>query len=68
LYKYPGNAWATIFIPIFMLSLLSIFIFVQGANSVEDQLGSIATLVLGFIAVIPNIKDQLPPSQKITLS
>jgi hypothetical protein len=68
LYKFPGNAWATIFIPMFMLSLLSIFIFLQTSTSIEEKLGSIATFVLGFIALIPNIKAELPQSQKISLS
>jgi hypothetical protein len=68
LYKFPGNAWATIFIPMFMLALLSIFIFLQTSTSVEEKLGSIATFVLGFIALVPNIKSELPPSQKISFS
>jgi len=58
---------ATIFIPIFMLSLLSLSIFFQSKN-IDDKIGSIATFVLGFIALIPSIKDELPPSQKITFS
>ena len=68
LYKFPGNAWATIFIPMFMLALLSIFIFLQTKTSVEEKLGSIATFVLGFISLVPNIKEQLPTSQTISFS
>jgi len=52
----------------FMLALLSIFIFLQREGTFEEQLGSIATFVLGFIALIPSIKDQLPPSQRVSLS
>jgi hypothetical protein len=68
LFKFPGNGWATIFIPMFMLALLSIFIFLQTEASIGEKLGSIATFVLGFIALIPNIKAELPPSQKISFS
>ena len=68
LYKIPGNAWATIFIPTFMLSLLSVFIFLQRDSSIGEKLGSIATFVLGFIALIPSIKAELPPSNRIAFS
>ena len=66
LYKYPGNSLATIFIPIFLLSLLSLAIFFQD-NELSNRIGSIATMVLGYIALIPSIKDQLPPSSRITV-
>jgi hypothetical protein len=35
MYKYPGNALATIFIPVFMLALLSLSIFFQGRNAAD---------------------------------
>lgn len=66
LYKYPGNSLMTIFIPLFLLSLLSLAIFFQ-PNDLSDRLGSIATMVLGYIALIPSIKEQLPPSSRITV-
>lgn len=66
LYKYPGNSLMTIFIPLFLLSLLSLAIFFQ-PNDLSARLGSIATMVLGYIALIPSIKEQLPPSSRITV-
>ena len=66
LYKYPGNSLATIFIPIFLLALLSLAIFYQD-NELSSRIGSIATMVLGYIALIPSVKDQLPPSSKVTI-
>jgi hypothetical protein len=66
-YKFPGNAWATIFIPVIMLAILSTSLFFY-KSSPSEKIGTIATIVLGFIALIPSIKDQLPPSQRITLS
>jgi hypothetical protein len=50
-----------------MLAILSISMFFYKASA-SEKIGIIATIVLGFIALIPSIKDQLPPSQKITLS
>jgi len=64
----PGNALATIFIPMFMLAILSISIFLQNGGSISEEISVIATFVLSFIALIPSIKDQIPPSQKLTLS
>ena len=64
LYKYPLNSLATIYIPVFLLSLLSLAIFFQ-ENNLSERIGSIATMVLGYIALIPSIKEQLPPSSKM---
>lgn len=50
-----------------MLGILSMSLFFYKASPAE-KIGTIATIVLGFIALIPSIKDQLPPSQRITLS
>lgn len=66
LYKYPGNSLATIFIPLLLLALLSLGIFFQ-QNDLSNRISSIATMVLGYIALIPSIKEQLPPSSRITI-
>lgn len=46
LYKYPGNSLLTIFIPVALLSLLSLAIFFQ-ENNLSERIGLIATMVLG---------------------
>lgn len=61
LYKYPGNALFTIFLPTFLLALLSLAIFFQ-ESELSGRIGAIATMILGYIALIPSIKDRLPPS------
>ena len=66
LYKYPGNALMTIFIPLFLLSLLSQAIFFQ-PNDLTSRLGSIATMVLGYVSLISSVKGQLPPSSRLTI-
>ena len=66
LYKYPGNSISTIFIPIFLLALVSLAIFFQ-EKEMSGRIGAIATLILGYIALIPSIKEQLPPSSKLTI-
>ena len=66
LYKYPGNYLITIFLPILMLALLSLAIFFQDSE-LSGRIGAIATMILGYIALIPSIKQQLPPSSKLTV-
>ena len=66
LYKYPGNVLITIFLPMLLLALLSLAIFFQEAE-LSGRIGSIATMFLGYIALIPSIKEQLPPSAKLTV-
>lgn len=66
LYKYPGNSLATIFIPIELLALVSLAIFFQEPE-LSGRIGAIATMILGYIALIPSIKEQLPPSSKLTI-
>ena len=66
LYKYPGNSLASIFIPLFLLALISLAIFFQEPE-LSGRIGAIATMVLGYIQLIPSIKEQLPPSSKMTV-
>jgi hypothetical protein len=66
LYKYPGNVLITIFLPVMLLALLSLAIFFQDQD-LSGRIGSIATMILGYIALIPSIKEQLPPSAKLTV-
>jgi hypothetical protein len=66
LYKYPGNALITIFLPVLLLAMLSLAIFFQEPE-LSGRIGSIATMFLGYIALIPSIKEQLPPSAKLTI-
>lgn len=55
LYKYPGNVLITIFLPVMLLALLSLAIFFQ-EQDLSGRIGSIATMILGYIALIPSIK------------
>ena len=66
-YKMPGNAWSTIFIPVFMLAVLSIALYFPN-SSLETEVGAVATMVLAFIALIPSIKAQLPQTQKMSVT
>ena len=55
---------ATIFLPLWLLAVLNLGVFFQDDN-LADRIASIASLALAFIAFIPTIREQIPPSPSI---
>ena len=56
----------TIFIPLVLITILTLFTFVQGPDY-NDKIGNIATLMIVYVGLMPVINDSLPPTTKITL-
>ena len=56
----------TIFIPLVLITILTLFTFVQGPDF-NDKIGNIATLMIVYVGLMPVINDSLPPTTKITL-
>ena len=56
----------TIFIPLVLITILTLFTFVQGPNF-NDKIANIATLMIVYVGLMPVINDSLPPTTKITL-
>jgi hypothetical protein len=56
----------TIFIPLILITILTLFTFVQGPD-MNDKIGNIATLMIVYVGLMPVINDSLPPTTKITL-
>ena len=56
----------TIFIPLVLITILTLFTFVQGPNF-NDKIANIATLMIVYVGLMPVIRDSLPPTTKITL-
>ena len=54
----------TIFIPLWLLSVINLGIFFQD-NALADRIASIASLMIAFVALIPTIREQIPPNPKI---
>jgi len=48
----------SIVIPIFFLGILSLVVYFLD-NNLTDRIGIIATLLLGFIQLVPSIRQQL---------
>jgi hypothetical protein len=55
---------ATIFLPLWLLGIINLGIFFQD-NSMDDRIGSISALMIAFVALIPTIRDEIPPNPKI---
>jgi hypothetical protein len=65
-YKYPIMDSLTIFIPLILITILTLFTFVQGPDF-NDKIGNIATLMIVYVGLVPVINDSLPPTTSITL-
>ena len=65
-YKYPIMDPLTIFIPLVLITILTLFTFVQGPDF-NDKIGNIATLMIVYVGLMPVISDSLPPTTSITL-
>ena len=66
LYKFPLDSIVIIFLPLWLLAVLNLGIFFQ-SYVLADRLMNIAALMIAFIALIPTIRERLPPSPSITL-
>jgi hypothetical protein len=65
-YKYPIMDSLTIFIPLVLITILTLFTFAQGPDF-NDKIGNIATLMIVYVGLVPVINDSLPPTTSITL-
>ncbi len=69
IYKYPFINMMLIFIPILILSVISLFIFTQangnrpaeeghslGSSTLGNRLGSVASIMIAYVSLIPVIR------------
>jgi len=54
-------ALGSIFFPLWLLAFINLGIFFQD-NNLADRIGSIATLMVAFVAMVPIIRHQIPPN------
>jgi len=57
---------ATIFLPLWILGIINMGIFFQGPDLGKRFL-NIAAMVLAYVALIPTIREEIPPFPKGTL-
>lgn len=65
-YKYPIMDSLTIFLPLTLLTILTLFTFVQSPDF-NDKIANIATLMIVYVSLVPVIEDSLPPTTSLTL-
>lgn len=66
MYRFPGGAILSIFIPIYMLAAIGLLVFFQDRD-LKDRIATIAVLILAFVAFIPTVNDSIPQSSNIKL-
>ena len=62
LYKNPNSAIATIFVPLWLLSIISIGIFYQ-STLLAGRIENLTGLMFAFVAIITVIRQQIPPNR-----
>lgn len=55
-----------IFFPLWLLGMINLSIFFSEPG-LGDRIGSLASLLLAYVALIPIIRNLLPPNPNITL-
>ena len=65
IYKRPMVAICTIFLPLSLLGMINIGIFFQD-NGLADRLGTLAGLMIALVALLPVIREQIPPYPNLT--
>lgn len=64
LYRHPMDSVASIFIPLWLLGIINLAIYYQEVK-LADRVGSLATLIVAHVALIPIIRENVPPNSTI---
>lgn len=67
MYRYPVNIIILIFVPLWILSFTNIVIFWASPSDVSGRLQTISGLMIAYAALLPTIREKIPPSPNITL-
>jgi hypothetical protein len=66
LFRYPVVDMMTIFVPLWLLSFLSIYIYFQ-STEIMNRIVNVAGLMIAYAAIQPIVRDNLPEATTITL-
>ena len=66
-YKYPATTIINVFIPFYMVAILSLGVFFE-LNDMSNRSASLATFQLAYIAFFPVIRQTLPDTPKIVFA
>lgn len=74
IFKYAVIDMIRIFVPILVLSTISLLIFVQenatdgnGFTTLSKRIASGCSLMIAYVALVPLIRAKLPPTPSVTL-
>ena len=67
MYRYPVNIIVIIFVPLWILAFTNLVIFWADPVDVTGRLQTLSALIIAYAALLPTIRDKIPPSPTITL-
>lgn len=65
LYRRPGIALVTIFFPLMILAVINLGIFFQN-EKLGKRFLNISALMVSYVALIPTLREQIPPGPTLT--
>ena len=66
LFRHPIVDMMTIFIPLWLLSFISLYVYFQPAE-IMGRILNVAALMIAYAAITPIVRDNLPEASSITL-
>lgn len=66
LFRYPVVDMMTIFIPLWLLSFVSVYIYFQ-STEIMNRIVNVAALMIAYAAIQPIVRENLPQATTITL-
>lgn len=66
MYRHPFTFILMVFLPTILLAIFNLAIFFQDKD-LAGRIASLATLLVAYTAFLPTVREQIPPSPKITI-
>lgn len=66
IYKFPSVQILTIFLPLVLLGIINLGIFFQNYE-MHDRVASISVLLIAFVALVPTLRSELPPTTHLVV-
>jgi hypothetical protein len=66
LFRYPVVDMMTIFVPLWLLSFISIYVFYQ-TTEIMNRIVNVAALMIAYAAIQPIVRENLPDATTLTL-
>lgn len=67
MYRYPINTIVILFVPLYILTFVNLVVFWGDPEDVSGKLQTISGLMIAYGALVPEVRQRIPPSPKITV-